>query len=97
MGQGGPGALCAQGALRGQLKLQWMWVVAVAGLSRQKAPCGIAEAEVGKVRVSQNAQCREYPGRGLELGQHGLGVPGAEPGDPEGPSTLCARGVLGSI
>lgn len=55
-------------------------------LQAESHPGGTAEAEVGEVRVCQNAQCRECPGKGLELGQRGLGVPG----------TLCARGVLGS-
>lgn len=93
MGQGDPGALCAQGALRGQLKLQWIWAAAAPGLFRQKASGGTAEAEMGGIRVSQNAQCSECPGRFIELGQHGLGVPGPEPGESQEVPVISVPGV----
>lgn len=36
-----------------------------------------------EARVSQNAECRECPSKGLDLGRHGLGVPGAEAGESQ--------------
>lgn len=62
----GPGVLCIEGTLAGQLKLKWAWTDVVPGLSLQTAPAGQLKINCVRTRLSQAALVGDALARQLE-------------------------------